>query len=84
MLPNVPVVAPIASLGHTGAASGSISLATAAMMIARNIIPPTIGDPSSKPSVNVDRNPRPLTGDHVLCLTHTSEGNATAVVLAKP
>lgn len=83
-LPGVPVTSPIAALGHTGAASGLIAVVTGVMVIARKMIPPTIGDASPDGALNLVRTPRPLAGDHVLSLTHTSEGNATAIVLGSP
>lgn len=83
-LPSVAVTSPMASIGHTGAASGSMALATGMMMIDRKMIPPTIGDAALDGSLNLVRNARPLAGDYVMCLTHTSEGNATAVILGSP
>jgi 3-oxoacyl-(acyl-carrier-protein) synthase len=82
-LPDTPVVAPIASIGHTGAASGGIAIATAAMMIDKGLIPPTLNAETAT-AVNVSAQPRELTKRCVLCIAHTSEGSATAILLAKP
>ncbi len=81
-VPGIPVVATIASLGHTGAASGSIDLATAALAISKRTVPPTIHANSAAPAVAFQDQPQPLRADHVLCLSHNSEGNATAIILA--
>lgn len=83
-LPDTPVTATIAALGHTGAASGTIDVVTAAMALATQTIPPTIGADRHTSTAAVENEPVPLEGSHVLCLSHTSEGNATAVILAQP
>lgn len=80
---GAPVTAPIAALGHTGAAAGSIAMATGALAIARSEIPPTVGVPQNNQArlvVNKTKLVRPI----VLCLAHSSEGSATAVILTEP
>lgn len=83
ILPGVPGAAPAAALGHTGAAVGSMSMAVGVLALARDTIPPTLCAESAAPSVGFRGSAEPLTGTHVLCLSHTPEGNATAVILAK-
>ncbi len=82
VLPGVPVVAPVASLGHTGAASGDIGLLVGAMSLAKRVVPPTLNAEASDGLLRSE--PEDLRQDHVICLSHTSEGNATAVVLSQP
>lgn len=79
---DCPVVAAGASLGHTGAASGMIELAIGALAIANNTVPPT-RHPDVNSQIRFCAAPEPLASPVVLCLTHTTEGNATAVLLGK-
>jgi 3-oxoacyl-[acyl-carrier-protein] synthase II len=81
VLPDVPLVAPIASLGHTGAASGTMAMIVGAMSLAGRVIPPTLN--ASLSDACFRSEPEDLHTDHVLCLSHTAEGNAMAVVLAR-
>jgi 3-oxoacyl-[acyl-carrier-protein] synthase II len=80
-LANTPMVAAMASIGHTGAASGMMGLLTGALSLAKGIVPPTLHADAIRPKANFGRSPAPLKGDHVLCLSHTPEGNAIAIVL---
>ncbi|MGB7328564.1 MAG: beta-ketoacyl synthase N-terminal-like domain-containing protein [Rubripirellula sp.] len=80
-LPGVGVISPAAAIGHTGAASGSVNLVTAALVIEKKMIPPTIGPATATCQVPVVRTATPLKTDYVMCLSHTSEGNAIAVIL---
>jgi len=81
-LQNVPAVATIASLGHTGAASGLVDLVTGALAILHTQIPPTFSSPGSSGDIHLPEQPQPLQGRYVLCLSHTTSGNATAVILS--
>ena len=81
-LANVPMVAPIASIGHCGAASGSIEVATGALCLSHRVIPPTLNADVATSDVNLLNHLAPLEHDHVLCLSYTSEGHAVAIVLA--
>lgn len=81
LLPDVPQVAPIASLGHTGAASGMLELATAVASLSQRVIPPTLNAEAADDSVRLLTEPAPLEGQYALVVTHTSEGNAFAVLL---
>ncbi len=83
-LPGVPATAPVAVLGHTGAAIGTVNLVTGLLALQQNTIPPTLNAASASPEANLLSAPRPLAGDHVLCLSHTSEGNAIAIILSRP
>lgn len=80
----LPVVAPIAAMGHTGAASGSLDLATAVLALMHRVIPPTVNavdrDPACRVRLLSDAQPleRPL----VLVISHTPQGHAAAIVLA--
>jgi 3-oxoacyl-[acyl-carrier-protein] synthase II len=82
-LPDQPVVAPMASLGHTGAASGSIELATAVLSLVHQTLPPTIRVKSTSDQIRFLDQPAPFQGDYALSLTYTSEGNATALLLRR-
>lgn len=82
-LPGVAVTAPIALLGHTGAASGTIELVTGALALVNRTVPPALGNLASLSSVGLQSKAGPLRGDHVICLSHTSEGSATAVILGR-
>lgn len=82
-LPGRPVVAPIASLGHAGAASGSLELAVAVLAIAKQTVPPTLRVASTSRDVELKEDPHPLQGDHAISLSHTAEGCAIAIVVGK-
>ena len=71
---HCPSTAIAASFGHTGAASGMLELATGALAIASGSIPPTRNRPTSSKRIAA-----PL----VLCLSHTTNGNAIAVLLGR-
>lgn len=79
-LPGVPVVAPIGAIGHTGAASGSFGVLVGAMSAQRRVVPPTI-NAGSTGGLCLAKS-QPLSGEGVLCLSHTPEGNAVAIVLS--
>jgi len=81
IFPDQPVVAPIAALGHTGAASGSIELVTAVLALVHQTVPPTIRVGSTSPEIGFRDQGEPLRGNHVICLSHTAQGNAIALVL---
>jgi 3-oxoacyl-[acyl-carrier-protein] synthase II len=83
VLPGVPVSAPIASLGHTGAASGAIGLAVGVLAMAHGTVPPTIRTETTSADAGFRDEPEKMQGDHVLCLSHTGEGNATAIIFGK-
>jgi 3-oxoacyl-(acyl-carrier-protein) synthase len=79
---DAPNVAVSASLGHTGAASGMICMATAAIAVAEGQIPPTrhqMRPESTRLLADVRKPDSPI----ALCLCHTTNGNATAVILGR-
>ncbi len=78
-----PLVAVSASIGHTGAASGVIELATGVLSLAGKTIPPTRHD-GTHPEIQFGQMPGPLTSPYVLCLSHTTDGSAMAVLLGAP
>ena len=80
-LPGVPVTAPIASLGHTGAAAGSVNVAVAALVIEQQLIPPTIGHDVSDRKLELLSEATPMDKEAVISLSHTSEGSAIATVV---
>ncbi|GAA4466481.1 beta-ketoacyl-[acyl-carrier-protein] synthase family protein [Novipirellula rosea] len=82
-LPNVPVVTPISTLGHTGAASGSIEILVGVLALKHKQIPPSLKFDGSQTTGPVGCEAQPLQKSHVLCLSHTSEGAAIATVLAE-
>lgn len=82
---SIPVVAPIAALGHTGAASGSLALATAVLALVHRTVPPTINAEHRDPScrVNLLSRAEPLQRPLVLVLSHTPQGHAAAMLLKR-
>ena len=83
-VPNAPVTAPISAVGHTGAASGMIGLATGVLAIAHQTIPPTHMTETTPRDVGLVAEAQPLGKEYVLVVSHTSHGNATALLLATP
>lgn len=81
-VPNTPVVATIASLGHSGAASGMVDLVAGTLALVNRKVPPTVQLKAKNANVGFRDVPEVLSSNHVLCLSHTSEGNAIAMVLA--
>lgn len=87
---DAPVVAISASIGHTGAASGMLEIATGVLAIQSQTVPPTrnakvaqtpseAGEPLA--AVRLREKAASLGGALVLCVTHTTEGSATATLL---
>lgn len=83
-LASIPVTAPNAVLGHTGAASGGVGLVVGALALASETVPPTLRDDSNPAAVCFRDKSESLAAEHVLCLSHTSEGSATAIILGNP
>jgi len=83
VVPGRPVTAPIASLGHTGAASGSVGLIVGTLALANGTVPPTIQSPTTSSEVGLRDEAEKMDGDYVLCLSHNTEGNAMAILLGK-
>ncbi|MEM9587683.1 MAG: beta-ketoacyl synthase N-terminal-like domain-containing protein, partial [Planctomycetota bacterium] len=79
---KTPRCAPIANVGHTGCVSGLVELATAALSLAHNVIPPHPHQHIA-PDSGLSLQARSLDRDHVLCLSYTSEGSAMATVLGR-
>lgn len=79
---EVPMIAPIGAIGHTGAASGQMAIITGVLCLMHKKIPPTINASRSSAGANLLEHATQLQSDYVLCLSHTSEGNAVAVVLS--
>lgn len=77
---TAPAVAVAASIGHAGAASGMMSLATGALVAAECKVPPTRGAGPDR-GLNLIQETQPLAAPYVLCLSHTSDGSAMAVLL---
>jgi 3-oxoacyl-[acyl-carrier-protein] synthase II len=77
---DCPATAVSASLGHTGAASGMIDLATGVLAIVNETVPPTRNADADSAGRFV-QTAEPLKSPYVLCLSHTTEGNAMAVLL---
>ena len=84
VVPDTPVLATIAALGHSGAASGMVDLVAGSLAIMKRQVPPTIQHDSSGATVGFCDAPEAMAQNHVLCLSHTSEGNAIAMVLEAP
>jgi 3-oxoacyl-[acyl-carrier-protein] synthase II len=80
---EVPVYAPIAAVGHTGAAAGAIGMVSAALMLEHGMVPPTVNAAERDPSCNVNllTSPARLEKLYVLLLSHTAQGGAVAIVL---
>lgn len=85
-LPGAAVTAPMGALGHAGAAAGTVNLITAVLVLDRGLMPPTLNADAVPHDFPLDlvAQPRPLTGQCVLTITHTTQGHATAVVLGRP
>ncbi|MCC9602794.1 3-oxoacyl-ACP synthase [Stieleria sp. JC731] len=79
---DAPVLPIIASIGHTGAAAGMMEIATGALVIANGKIPAALHADQLKDANLVDHT-RDFDSGCVLCVTHTTEGSAVAVVLGK-
>lgn len=80
---NAPLVAPYASIGHTGAASGMIELATAALITANGQVPPTRNAHLAVENCLL-QTPEILKQANVLALSQTCEGSATATIISQP
>lgn len=85
-IPQVPLVMPIASLGHSGAASGGVHLVVGVLAMVHRTIPPSLllGTPAVGWEDRFIAAPRPLDRDALLVLTHTGQGVANAVILGSP
>ena len=83
MLPAVPVVMPIGSMGHMGSANGAIYLVIAVLAIQNGLIPPSYlnGQPYPGWHNRFSDSARRLAKPNVVVLTHTSHGVANAVIL---
>jgi 3-oxoacyl-[acyl-carrier-protein] synthase II len=83
-VPDTPVTATMAAIGHTGAAAGMMSVAVATLAITHRKVPPTARTETTSAEIQFVDQETPLDGDYVLVITHTSNGNATALVLSAP
>lgn len=79
---NCPAVAVAASIGHTGVASGMINVVTGVLAIASKTVPPT-RNADVNPQAGLVAAPKPLESPYVICLSHTTEGNAMAILLGQ-
>ncbi|WP_436716211.1 beta-ketoacyl synthase N-terminal-like domain-containing protein [Roseiconus lacunae] len=79
---SAPVLPVIASVGHTGAASGMMEIATGTLILANKQIPPAL-HATLDADVKLSAKATDLEAGVVLVVTHTTEGSATAVVLGK-
>ncbi|MCP4943217.1 MAG: 3-oxoacyl-ACP synthase [Planctomycetaceae bacterium] len=84
VVPDAPVVATIASLGHSGAASGMVDLVAGTLALVKRQVPPTVQLKATNEQVGFRDAPEAMSSSHVLCLSHTSEGYAIAMVLETP
>lgn len=82
---ETPVFAPIASVGHTGAASGAISLISATLMLEYQQVPATVNAAERDPlcRVNLLTATKRLEKPLVVVLSHTAQGGAVTVVLRR-
>ena len=82
-LPSTPLVMPIGTTGHCGAAIGAVYLVVAVLALVHRTLPPSFlhGTPHAGWEDRFTDSPKPLDRDAVLVLTHTSQGIANAVVL---
>ncbi|MEL7336404.1 MAG: beta-ketoacyl synthase N-terminal-like domain-containing protein, partial [Planctomycetota bacterium] len=86
---STALLAPAAALGHCGAASAGLGMATALMAIRHGQVPMTIGQQAEVPPSLSDtplrfaESVQPLHGA-VLCIAHGRQGTATAMVLSQP
>ena len=84
VVPDAPVIATIASLGHSGAASGMVDLVAGALALVNRQVPPTVQLRPNNVNIGFRDTSETMASNHVLCLSHTSEGNAIAMVLEAP
>lgn len=82
-IPRAPLVMPIASLGHSGAAIGGIHLVVGVLALIHRTIPASLllGTPVPGWEDRFIASPQPLDRDAVLVLSHTGQGVANAVIL---
>lgn len=81
---NIPSIAPMTWLGHTGAASGVFALATGVCVLER-LVDQRDSIDSLPWQTDVDNVDATLRQKPVgICLSHTSEGSATAIILGVP
>lgn len=80
---TAPTVAVSGALGHCGAASGMLGIAAGVLALESDTVPPTRCMRPS-PDANLCQRPQELHSPFVLCVAHTTEGCATAVLLGKP
>lgn len=82
LLPETPVYAPMGALGYCGAGTGSVNAAISALIVANQTVPPTLNAdalPADFP-VHVTRAAMNAPLETVLCISHTAQGHAVAVV----
>lgn len=77
---------PIGSLGHCGAASGSLALAIGTLIAHHRVIPPSLNWDKADPSLGLRllAQPEAIHGDSILVLSHTGQGHACASILGAP
>ncbi len=82
--PNKQLFAPIASLGHSGAASGSVALAIGTLIAHHQIVPPSLNWEEADPTLGVKLASQSEALDEpcVLVLSHTGQGHACASILS--
>ncbi len=82
---DAPIVAPISLCGHCGAATGALHLVTAVMSLMHQIVPatPHADGIHTHLANRFPSEPAVLEKPLALVLTHTSHGNANAVLLSR-
>ena len=81
-LPGIPVTLPIGLLGHTGAATGMLGLTAAVVAAQQGTAPPVAHASDCPDTLNIVEKSGPLKRPHVIALSHTSHGSATAVIVS--
>lgn len=83
-LSQAAITTPMASTGHCGAASGTLAVVTGVLALQHGTVPPARTSeawhkdfPFTLPS-----EPQPLEKRLVLCVSHTAQGHAVAILLA--
>jgi len=82
MLPHVPICIPVATTGHSGAATAGVALVAGVLSLIHQTIPATPSYAGTHPAVShlCNMQPRPLKKNAVIVLSHNSHGAANAIV----
>lgn len=85
LLPTTPVYAPMGALGYCGAGAGAVNAAISALIVANQTVPATFNAESLPVDfpLQVTRSTAANRLETVLCISHTAQGHAVAVVFGR-